>query len=140
MIAVACAWHESHEKALSEVNKRIARRERMVVAAPALIETYAVLTRLPAPHRMSPRDARSLLEANFIKDTKIFALTPNAYVSLIKGSANDTVARGRTYDAVVAACAIKAKVSVILTFNPGDFSAVADESIEVVVPALNNTD
>ncbi|MFB3825533.1 MAG: hypothetical protein ACE15B_02145 [Bryobacteraceae bacterium] len=29
-------------------------------------DAYSVLTRLPAPHRLSPADALSLMEANFM--------------------------------------------------------------------------
>ena len=39
----------------------------MIVAAPALVEAYAVLTRLPPPHRLSPQTALTLLENNFLK-------------------------------------------------------------------------
>lgn len=46
----------------------------MIVAAPALIETYSVLTRLPAPHRLSPAAALSVVEANFLGRVTIVAL------------------------------------------------------------------
>lgn len=39
--------------------------EAMIAAGPALVETYAVLTRLPSPHRLAPADAHRLLQANF---------------------------------------------------------------------------
>lgn len=53
MIAAICSWHEHHEAAIGEIERRLGRREAMVVAAPALVETYAVLTRL-LPHTASP--------------------------------------------------------------------------------------
>ena len=40
MIAAVCSWHEHHELAANEIDRRLARREKMIVAAPALVETY----------------------------------------------------------------------------------------------------
>jgi hypothetical protein len=67
MIAAVCSWHEHHEAAANEIERRLAARAKMIVAAPALVEAYAVLTRLPPPHRLSPQTALTLLENNFIK-------------------------------------------------------------------------
>ena len=66
MIAAVCSWHEHHEAAANELERRLAARAKMIVAAPALIEAYAVLTRLPPPHRLSPPTALTLLEYNFL--------------------------------------------------------------------------
>jgi len=49
MVASVCARHEHHERAAAELERRFAKREAMIVAAPALVEAYAVLTRLPPP-------------------------------------------------------------------------------------------
>ncbi len=51
----------------------------MLLPAPALVEAYAVLTRLPPPHRLSVPDALALLEANFIR-----AGGPNLLAPLIR--------------------------------------------------------
>lgn len=40
----------------------------MLVPLPAVVEAYSVLTRLPAPHRMSPQDACGIL-ASLLSDT-----------------------------------------------------------------------
>ena len=65
MIAAVCSWHEHHEATANEIDSRLAGRSKMMVAAPALIEAYAVLTRLPPPHRLTPQTALTLLENNF---------------------------------------------------------------------------
>jgi predicted nucleic acid-binding protein len=62
MVAALCAWHEHHTRALAELDRRIDAGEHLVVAGPAVVETYAVLTRLPAPYRLSARDAAETLE------------------------------------------------------------------------------
>ena len=43
MIAAVCAWHEHHEAAANEIERRLTGRAKMIVAAPALVEAYAVL-------------------------------------------------------------------------------------------------
>lgn len=83
---------------------------------------------------MSCEDARVLLETNFMREAAVVSLSANAYIGLIRRSANDNIAGSRTYDAVIAACARKAKVSSLLTFNPNDFNAVTDDSITIIVP------
>jgi len=38
------------------------------------------------------------------------------------------------YDAVIAACAVKARVRAILTFNTAHFQRYADEGVDIVAP------
>src|SRR6184192_3362205 len=55
LVAAVCSWHMHHEATAAEISRRLSRGEEPVMAAPALVEAYAVLTRLPAPHRLLPR-------------------------------------------------------------------------------------
>ena len=66
MIAAVCTWHEHHDRAAEEIERRLERGETLFVAAHTLVEAYSVLTRLPPPYRLSPTDAFALIEANFI--------------------------------------------------------------------------
>lgn len=134
MVAAVCAWHEHHASAWEEIEHRLRRAETMLVAAPALVETYAVLTRLPSPHRLSSQDALGLLEANFIAVGRIVALDGGGYVALLHRSPQEGIAGGRTYDAVIAACVPRRKGAAILTFNPSHFASFARRGLEVVVP------
>ena len=106
----------------------------MIVAAHALIESYAVLTRLPAPHRLSPADTLELLEANFLGTSKIVALDGASYRALLRRAPEEGIAGGRTYDAVIAACAEKARATALLTFNDSHFRPLESE-VEIVVPS-----
>ena len=136
MVAVLCGWHEHHERAAREIERRLERGEVLVVAAPALVETYAVLTRLPPPHRLSPVDSQALLEANFMGDSvETVALEAEVYVRLLRGAPERGIAGGRTYDTVIVACGMAAGVDVILTFNERQFRLLAGQDIEVLVPA-----
>jgi hypothetical protein len=46
MVAAVCFWHEHHAAAVAEIKRRLEHGEQLAVAAHALAETYAVLTRL----------------------------------------------------------------------------------------------
>ena len=124
MIAAVCIWHEHHEQAAAEIERRLDDGERLAIPGPALIEAYAVLTRLPAPHRLAPGDAWTLLESNFVKPAHgvhIVALTGKSYVGLLRDLVKQSVAGGRAYDAVIGGCARRAKAQTLLTFNRKHF-------------------
>jgi predicted nucleic acid-binding protein len=133
IVAAICSWHEHHERASFEIQSRLNRKQRMVMAAPALVEAYSVLTRLPAPHRLSPDAALSLIEANFMQGIQTAALTASGYALLLRAAPDTGISGGRIYDAVIAACARKANVDTLLTFNDLHF-AFASSELEVVVP------
>jgi predicted nucleic acid-binding protein len=135
MIAAVCGWHEHHRRAAAELNRRLSMNERMIVAAPALVEAYAVLTRLPPPHRLAAADAMELLTANSIRaGGRLVVLDAPSYRSLLNDSAAREIVGGRTYDAVIARCALRARANALLTFNQSHFVDVAPAGIEIVVP------
>lgn len=133
IIAAVCSWHEHHEAAATEIERRLDGRGQMIVAAPALVEAYAVLTRLPSPHRLSPQNALELLESNFLKLGTVVALNAKSYERLLLRAPKNNLAGGRTYDAVIGECAEQGKASAVLTFNAGDFKALGKD-FEVIVP------
>ncbi len=138
IIAAVCTWHEFHEVAAGELNRRLDARESMFLAAPALVEAYAVLTRLPSPHRLSPENAGALLDANFLKLGKTVALNVNSYRTVLRRAAQNGTVGGQTYDAVIAQCAIIAKATALLTFNARHFIALTMPGVSVVVPGAGS--
>lgn len=107
--------------------------EWVAVAAHALTESYAVLTRLPSPHRLAPADAWALLEANFVAVRSVTALTSGEYISVLRALATAGIAGGRTYDALIAESARRARATTLLTFNPRHFEP-PPASVAIVVP------
>lgn len=134
MIATVCTWHEHHERAISEMERRLAARENLVLAPPALIEAYAVLTRLPPPHRLSPHDAMDLIETNFLTGGTLAGLENKSIRPLLQEAADHDIAGGRTYDWVIAVCARVARVKTLLTFNTRDFLSLHLNDIEIRTP------
>jgi predicted nucleic acid-binding protein len=132
IVACVCSWHVHHAQAVAEVEARLAAGEKMMTAAHALAESYAVLTRLPAPHRLSPADALTLIESNFF--AAVVALDVAGYRALLRQAGADGIAGGRTYDALIGACALRANAAALLTFNARHFSNMDAASVRVVVP------
>ena len=134
MVAVVCSWHEHNMRATRAIEERLKQKHKMIVAAPALIEAYSVLTRLPSPHRLAPADALNLLEANFVLSAKLIALGASGYRSLLRGAPDAGVSGGRIYDAVIASSARRANVQALLTFNELHFASFADDTLQIIVP------
>lgn len=123
MIAAVCSWHERHARVLASIERRLDRGARLVVAAHALLETYAVLTRLPPPHRLAPADAWALVNANFVEPAQVVAAESEAYISLLSNLADAGVAGGRSYDALIAATLSDLQLE-FLTLNPRHFDRI----------------
>ena len=138
MIALVCGWHPDHSRSTAEFSRRLSRGEELVVAAPALVEAYAVLTRLPPPYRIAPADALFLLESNFMGDRSLVCLSASAYQSLLRGSAGLGIAGGKVYDAVIAECAVQAGVDALLTLNERHFKDLGRDQPKLVVPGQEN--
>ena len=133
MVAAVCSWHERHEQSRAGIERRLRRGERLTVAAHALVEAYAVLTRLPAPHRLAPADAWALVGGNFGDPTRIVTLDAEAYVRLLGRLAASGIAGGRSYDALIAECARLGEASTLLTLNRRHFDP-APQGVSVEEP------
>jgi predicted nucleic acid-binding protein len=134
MVPAVCSWHEHHLRAIEAIGDRLSRKERMLVAAPAMVEAYSVLTRLPPPHRLDATDALILLDTNFVRGTTLVALDAAAYRTLLRAAPGERITGGRIYDAVIAACARKAGARTVLTFNIAHFTPFAGPDLEIVAP------
>jgi predicted nucleic acid-binding protein len=121
MVAAVCSWHERHAVVAAEIERRLAARGRLAIPAHALVEAYAVLTRLPAPHRIAPADAWALLSANFVEPATVVALEGPAHAVLLARLAVAGAGGGRTYDALIAGQAATAGADILLTLNPRHF-------------------
>lgn len=133
MVAALCDWQQQHAAAAREIERRKARGERMAVLAHALAETYSVLTRLPSAYRFLPADAWTAIETNFLGAT-LTTLDAPTYLGVLRRLAEEGTGGGRTYDALIAAAAVNAKASVLLTLNARHFHP-APPGLTIVEPA-----
>jgi predicted nucleic acid-binding protein len=120
LVAAALPQHEHHETTMADLTRRRAAGQTFVMAAHAVVEAYAVLTRLPPPHRLAPADAMAVLDRNW-GATESVALTGAETWKALRQQAVAGVGGARIYDGVIVACARKGKADEILTWNVRHF-------------------
>ena len=96
LVASFASWHEHHDIAFAAIGRVDA------LVAHCLLETYSVLTRLPAPHRMTPDVVASFLDQSFSSHA-VFALPAPEQQKLIGTCVKQGLAGGAVYDALIAA-------------------------------------
>ena len=126
LVAAVCGWHESHVRTVAEITERARNGQELVIASHSLVECYAVLTRLPSPHRLSADTAMTLLESNW-GVAFVVHLNSDETWDALRRARSLGVAGGQAYDAVIAACAGKARASTILTWNVRHFARLTEE-------------
>lgn len=93
LVPALLAWHPDHEEC------RRALRSVTKLPVHVLVECYSVLTRLPAPHRVSPADAGGVVEALPFAP---LALPAARHAALVPECARLGIRGGAVYDALVA--------------------------------------
>jgi predicted nucleic acid-binding protein len=134
IVAVLCSWHERHGDAVHAVTERLRSGAVLFVPAHALVETYAVLTRLPAPHRVSPEVALRLLRENFGVGARIATLSAAGHWATLEAAAAAGVIGGGAYDALVAAAARNAAATTLLTLNLRHLARFGRAGFDVIEP------
>jgi predicted nucleic acid-binding protein len=99
VIAAFASWHENHADA-----RRALDDGELLLIEHCALETYSVLTRLPAPHRASGAVAREFLRTRFPQP--FLRMSPRDYRAFILDLPERNVEGGAAYDALVAATAI----------------------------------
>jgi len=97
VVAAFASWHEGHASAAGT----LARKPR--VPAHVLVETYSVLTRLPAPHRAPARLVAEFLSHRFTEPPLL--LPARSHLRFLEEVAALGLAGGSAYDALIAATA-----------------------------------
>lgn len=132
LVAALCNWHERHEACLVELQAALAGA--LVLPAHVVLETYAVLTRLPSSHRVPPAQARAVLEAT-LRRTPLVPLSAEGTWSLVADLAGAGVPGGRTYDAAILAAAREGGAEMLVTLNVRHFEGLAGDDIIVREPS-----
>lgn len=65
---------------------------------------------------------------------ELIALDAGSYRRLLQSAPSQQVAGGRTYDAVIVACALAGGADTLLTFNEAHFRSLAGGTIHIAVP------
>lgn len=97
VVAAFASWHERHQIARRVLDGGVRLVEHCA------LETYSVLTRLPAPHRASGEVVRAFLDTRFPQP--LLRLSARAYRIFLSTLPDRGVSGGAAYDALVAATA-----------------------------------
>jgi predicted nucleic acid-binding protein len=104
-----------------------------VLALRTLGEVYVTLTRLPVRPRISSQDAMALV-TQIGERLTLISLDGQEYLVALRLLAERSVVGAAAYDGLIAHCAHKAGVEVILTWNTRDFARFDPGIARVLTP------
>jgi predicted nucleic acid-binding protein len=118
LLPVFYADHPRHEESLRVFRQQ--NKKQTACAAHSAAELYSTLTRLPLRPRIEADQAMLFLES--LRDRVTFvSLEGDEYLQTIAEISRRRLTGGIAYDALIAACARKARAAVLYTWNPADF-------------------
>jgi len=100
MVTGVVRTDERHAKALRAIRGAFDSPEGMLVPVHALVETYAVITRMPAPHRATPAEAVKALRDTF-GVARLAPLSARSVWMLLDGLAEASFGAGRGLSDIV---------------------------------------
>jgi predicted nucleic acid-binding protein len=132
VVAAVVAWHERHKAALAAIESALTRKS-LVLPAPALVESYAVLTRLPASHRLAHADAFHLLRSSFGTARIAGARTRDTW-SMLRRWSVAPIGGSDAHDALLLEIAKEAGAKTLLTFRRPDLERLTLPGLEILEP------
>ena len=105
-MASFASWHEHHAAALAGVQRVD------TIVAHCLLETYSVLTRLPAPHRIDAQVAATYIRLAF-GNRPLVALSATEQRKLVATCASQGLSGGAVYDALIGATCARGGVRLL---------------------------
>ena len=124
----------AHEAAFREFRRCSHGENAGYCSTHAVAEVYATLTALPLKRRISPDEARRLIEDTVLGRLTVIPLGSADYRAVLRQVANQGLGSGAIYDALHAHCAHKEGVDQILTYNLSDFDRFDLDGILVAAP------
>ena len=124
LVAGIHANHPLHAVAANWLIRNISE-SKLFVTHHSIIETYAVLTRLPAGLRITGPEAKQLLESTVRPNFQIAGFSASSIWDCIDALVNRSAVGGQSYDTFIVEILIKAGVDAIATFNTSHFNKLA---------------
>ncbi len=134
LVPLLSDWHTHHLKTLRSYQHWRDRDAQIVLPVHAILECYSVLTRVPAPYRLSPDIARQTMQESFANSALIVGVKSVGVWDRIESFARLGLGGGQVYDALIAWCASDAGATVLLTWNLKHFVAIAPPALEIQQP------
>lgn len=132
LVAAVVSWHERHKAAAGAVEAALARRT-LVLPSTALLDAYAILTRLPAQHRLAHADAFHLLRSSFGTARVAGPRTRDAW-SMLRRFSVAPIGGSDAYDAQLVEIAKEAGAKTLLSFRRTELERLGISGVEIVEP------
>lgn len=124
LVPALLADHVHHARSFAAF--AAASRKNAGCAAHSLAEVYSTLTRYPGKQRLGAESAALLVQEIEHRLTLVW-LDGDEYLAAIDRIAGMGIVGGAVYDALIAACAAKARADVVYTWNTAHFMLLGDE-------------
>lgn len=134
------ASHQRHEIAAAELSALLNNQVEIVLPLHALVEAYAVMTRLPSPYRLSAKHALEILDRSFRDNARLVGLEGDEGWHLLGELSRRAVVGGTSYDGLILASARKGGAQRLLTFNRSHFERLELDGMEIQVPGAESVD
>ena len=131
-VAALVTWHERHKAAGAAIESALARKA-LVLPALVVVESYAILTSLPAQHRLAHADAFHLLRTSFASAKIATPRKRDIWPAIRQWSVN-AAGGNAAFDALIVDVARAAGAKTLLTFRRQELERVAGSGIEVIEP------
>jgi predicted nucleic acid-binding protein len=132
LVAGMVSGHPDYPLAQPLLNQVAAGKLTGLMSTHSLAETFAVLTRLAARPMIGSHTAREMIEENLKHFEKVPLLEAD-YLAVIKRLEGLQFSGGAIYDALIAQVALKAKVTVLYSFNAAHFVRLGADVAKLVI-------
>jgi predicted nucleic acid-binding protein len=139
IVAGVHANHPYHALAANWLVQNLAEHQLMA-AHHSVLESYAVLTRLPGDLRVSPSEARDLLTATVQANMIIPRFDSENIWTTIETLVMSSVVGGRSYDAFILQILRSVGTGAIATFNPTNFRDLESGMVIIDLSKPNQQD
>ena len=136
IVAGVHANHPYHALAANWLVQNLAEHQLMAVHH-SVLESYAVLTRLPGDLRVSPSEAKDLLTATVQANMIIPRFDSESIWPTIETLVMSSVVGGRSYDTFILLILRSVGAQAIATFNPTHFRDLESDMI-IIDPSKPN--
>ncbi len=135
LVAAVVARHPHFDRARPLLERVAAREMEAWTSAHALGECFSVLTSLPLTPRISPSEARRILDHTIKPNVHCAAADENLYTKAVERCERAGAHGGAVYDALMIECALANDCERIFTFNIKHFQRLApDLSVGITAP------
>ena len=134
LVPLMSSWHEHHKATLSTLEALKKQNNDLIVAAPAVLECFSVLTRLPERIRITPSEAAGRLSENIAQNFQMVGVDPETCWAAMQHLTERDLGGGLIYDAIIAHSCASAGATILLTWDVLDFRRVAPAGLTIQEP------